>query len=101
MFQLPSLFPIVLVSLCASLAGSPLLIRLAPRLGLIDLPGSQPHKWHVSATPMAGGMAVALALLVSYLTTVPGPSRQVWAILAAGGVVFIWGLWDDRANLPA
>jgi UDP-GlcNAc:undecaprenyl-phosphate GlcNAc-1-phosphate transferase len=98
---LADLFPVVLVSLCAAFAAAPLVIRLAIRLKLLDLPGSQPHKWHTSPTPMAGGIVLAVALLVTYLTVAPAPDRSVLAILASAAIVFLWGLWDDRRPLPA
>jgi UDP-GlcNAc:undecaprenyl-phosphate GlcNAc-1-phosphate transferase len=99
--RLADLFPVVLVSLCAALASAPLLIRLAVRLKLLDYPGSQPHKWHKEPTPMAGGMALAAALLISYLIVAPAPDREVLAILGSAAIVFVWGLWDDRRPLPA
>ena len=98
---LANLFPIILVSLSAAFVSAPFLIRAAVRLGLVDLPGSQPHKWHSDATPMAGGSAVAFALAVSYVTVVPRPDRTVGFILLAGAIVFLEGLLDDRRTLPA
>jgi UDP-GlcNAc:undecaprenyl-phosphate GlcNAc-1-phosphate transferase len=99
--KLADLFPGILVSLCAAFVFAPLLTRLALRVGLVDMPGSQPHKWHSAPTPMAGGTILALALLVSYLTVLPAPDPGVRGILLAGAVVYLWGLWDDRFALPA
>ena len=101
MIKLSDLFPGILVSLCAAFVFAPLLTRLALRVGLVDMPGSQPHKWHAAPTPMAGGTILALALLVSYLTVLPAPDPAVRGILAAGAIVYLWGLWDDRFALPA
>jgi UDP-GlcNAc:undecaprenyl-phosphate GlcNAc-1-phosphate transferase len=101
LIHIADLFPAVLVSLCVALASGPLLIRLARRVGLMDQPGSQPHKWHADPTPMAGGSILALAILAGVLTVAPAPNRTAIGILLAGGVVFLWGLWDDKKPLPA
>ena len=101
MIQIADLFPVVLVAVSAALLSGPFLIRLARRIGLMDQPGSQPHKWHSDPTPMAGGAILAVAILASTFTVAPAPDRTVLGILLAGGVVFLWGLWDDKKPLPA
>ena len=70
-------------------------MRLACRLGLMDQPLSAPHKKHSRATPLAGGLALAGALLVSELFFNTFQDRSVAAVFLAGGLVFIFGLWDD------
>ncbi len=99
--MLADYFPIILVSLVAAFGSAPLLIRGAVRLGLVDVPGMQPHKWHANATPMAGGTIVAFALAASYLTLAGRPDRTVGFILMAGAIVYVEGLLDDRWTLPA
>jgi UDP-GlcNAc:undecaprenyl-phosphate GlcNAc-1-phosphate transferase len=101
LIRIADLFPVILVSILTALLSGPFLIRLAVRFGLLDQPGSQPHKWHSEPTPMAGGAILALAILVSILTVAPRPDRTVIGILIAAGIVFLWGLWDDRKTLPA
>jgi UDP-GlcNAc:undecaprenyl-phosphate GlcNAc-1-phosphate transferase len=98
--QLADYFPTILVALCAAFISMPLLIRLALRIGLVDVPGSQAHKWHAASTPLAGGAAVAVALGISYLTIVPQLDREVAAVLLAGAIMFVWGVWDDLRTLP-
>ena len=101
MVQLANYFPTILVTLSAAFLSLPLLIRMAARIGLVDLPGSQSHKWHADATPMAGGAAVALALLLGYITVIPAPDQGIVSILLAGLLMFLVGLWDDLRSLPA
>jgi UDP-GlcNAc:undecaprenyl-phosphate/decaprenyl-phosphate GlcNAc-1-phosphate transferase len=70
-------------------------IRIAWRMKLIDHPGSAPHKLHLKATPLAGGIALVLALLVGefFLGSILDPSIR--ATYLAVIPVFLFGLWDD------
>jgi UDP-GlcNAc:undecaprenyl-phosphate GlcNAc-1-phosphate transferase len=99
--HLADFFPVILVSLCAAVVFSPLMIRSAVKLGLVDVPGSQAHKWHSQSTPVACGAAIAFALAATYLFLRPSLEGRVGVILLAGAVAFLWGLWDDRRPLPA
>jgi UDP-GlcNAc:undecaprenyl-phosphate/decaprenyl-phosphate GlcNAc-1-phosphate transferase len=70
-------------------------IRLALRVGLLDLPDSAPHKKHTQATPLAGGIALIAALLISAVASSTISDPAVRAALLAGLIVFFFGLWDD------
>jgi UDP-GlcNAc:undecaprenyl-phosphate GlcNAc-1-phosphate transferase len=62
----------VLVPSGVAWALTALLIRLAPRLGLVDLPS--PRKVHVNPTPRGGGLAIFFAVLGTVaLVRVVGP----------------------------
>jgi UDP-GlcNAc:undecaprenyl-phosphate GlcNAc-1-phosphate transferase len=79
-----------------------LLIRLAPRLGLVDLPGAR--KVHTRPTPKGGGLAIYVAFLLTALTfglATPAPPGQVDLLfLAAASAVVVLGVVDDRRPLP-
>ncbi len=115
-FVLASFFAAFLTSLLVT----PCIRRLAPALGLVDLPGHR--KVHVTPTPMGGGIAVFLGLLVPTLAAwlltdsisqlVPllqnlGVSLQQdrdsfiqMAGIAVGAILlFALGLADDRWGL--
>lgn len=85
----------LLVSLVLVLILGWVSIRVAWRMKLIDQPGSAPHKLHVHATPLAGGVALFLTLLLSewFLGTLFDP--QIRAAFLAVIPVFLFGLWDD------
>lgn len=70
-------------------------IRIAYRAGLIDHPGSQPHKRHARPTPLAGGIALLAALLMSegLLGNISHP--LITAAFVACLPIFLVGLWDD------
>ena len=97
--RLSDLFPLILVSALASLLGGPLWIRWARRIGLVDVPGSAPHKTHRFPTPLAGGLLIASSLGAAYLILRPEVTRPLAGILGGAGLVAVWGIADDRKGL--
>ncbi len=97
--RLADLFPLILVACVSALMLSPLALRLAARWGLVDIPGSAPHKTHQAPTPLAGGPVLVMALLLAYGLLRPQLDRQVAGILGAAAWVAVLGLVDDRVNL--
>lgn len=91
--------PIAASALLALIFG-PVAIFIAKKLGAIDVPGSAAHKKHAASTPLAGGLALFLALPI--LITLFGlwSSGVFWLVVAAG-VIFIFGLVDDTQGLSA
>jgi len=100
--------------------------RAAPRWGLVDQPAAR--KVHLTPTPLGGGIGIyvgvvltlfgaqlAVWLLLSpqgsppewlpaeirpHLEGVLYRSGQLWAIIAAGTLLSVMGLFDDLRNLP-
>src|SRR5512138_1619946 len=99
-FQLVDLFKANLVGIMAALVLSPLSIWIARRTGLIDIPGSALHKQHAHPTPLAGGIAVVFCsiLLLTFFGLWQAPYL---AIMAAAGIIFAFGIWDDARGLSA
>ena len=115
--MLAELLILLATSAAVSLAATSAMIRLAPRLGLVDKP--EGRKAHTRITPLGGGVGIfagfAGPLLASYLlftlvTYAPGEAAD----LAAGArdqaglllgfiggclVLGLLGLVDDRRNL--
>lgn len=80
----------------ASLAIVPLMIRLAPRLGMVDQPAAR--KVHSYPIPRVGGWGIAAGVVSAILVWAPVDPivvGYVWAIV----VLFIFGAWDDRREL--
>jgi UDP-GlcNAc:undecaprenyl-phosphate GlcNAc-1-phosphate transferase len=90
-----TIFEALLVSLIVVIPIAWLSIRLAWRIRLVDLPGSEPHKKHDRPTPMAGGIALLVALLVCGLFLGTWADGVVRASFLAAIPVFVFGLWDD------
>ncbi len=101
-FSLPeNIFVFGLASILVTLLVSPGAIWLVRQWGLIDHPGSSEHKQHANPTPLAGGTALVISLMV--LTGLLGLWRlaHVPVIMAAALVVYLFGLWDDARGLKA
>ncbi|MEY4729581.1 MAG: hypothetical protein RL020_739 [Pseudomonadota bacterium] len=74
----------------------PPLIQFAARLGFVDIPDAR--KVHTGAIPRIGGVAMIAGTLIATLLWLE-LSRQTIAILIGIGIIAIFGIWDDRANL--
>lgn len=94
-FSISFMFEAILFSsiLVAGLAW--ISIRIARRIGLVDLPASEPHKLHITPTPLAGGLALFGGLLISAWIFGTFRVPSVVATFTAGSLVFLFGLWDD------
>ena len=87
---------------------TPLVTSASTALGLVDAPGGR--KVHSRAVPRVGGLAIvvaasaALLLVVQTLPVVGIPSpefRPLTPVAAGAALVFLIGLLDDFATLPA
>jgi UDP-GlcNAc:undecaprenyl-phosphate GlcNAc-1-phosphate transferase len=75
-----------------------LLLRWAPRLGLVDYPAAR--KVHTQPTPRGGGLAIYVAAaLTAGLLASHFPS-DLFVTLGVGFVVMVLGLADDLRPLP-
>jgi UDP-GlcNAc:undecaprenyl-phosphate GlcNAc-1-phosphate transferase len=101
-FPFPSsIFLYSLVSVVCSLILTPFSISLARQYGLIDKPGKFPHKVHVAPTPLAGGTALILCLVILFLLLGLWADRFTQALLLASGIIYFFGLLDDARGLSA
>ncbi|MGD8603334.1 MAG: MraY family glycosyltransferase [Anaerolineales bacterium] len=99
MQKLTDLFPYILIASLVSFVFTPLAVRTARRLKLLDYPGSAPHKIHQSAVPLGGGIVIAVTVLFVGFAS-KAASSSVWlSILIGSTVIFIWGMLDDRYGL--
>jgi len=91
-----ALFFSFLIAMLVTMALIPPLMRVARRWQFVDIPNER--KVHLHAIPRVGGVAmVAGAVLPLILWLWPSP--QVIALLAGIGVIVVFGVWDDRADL--
>jgi UDP-GlcNAc:undecaprenyl-phosphate GlcNAc-1-phosphate transferase len=98
--QLVNLFKAGLGGIIVAVALSPLAIWIAKRMGLLDIPGSAAHKQHLRPTPLAGGIALVLSMIV-LVPVFHLPSKDISPLLIAVVVIFLFGLWDDAKGLGA
>jgi UDP-GlcNAc:undecaprenyl-phosphate GlcNAc-1-phosphate transferase len=88
---------------------TPLVIRLARRIGAVDFPGIR--SVHTQPIPRIGGVAIyvsSMCLIVSLLflnNRIGERFREIWpqvaTLLGAATAIFIVGLIDDLRGLPA
>ena len=71
------------------------LVKLAPHLGLLAVPGE--HRMHREPTPMVGGIAIYLGILLGFVLLDSSFGR----ILPSLFLLCIVGALDDRYSLPS
>ena len=84
------------LALFLSMALVPLVVRIAGPLGLSDRGGGR--KVHEGLIPRTGGIAIFVGFLVPVLLWVP-LRPDVRGFVVASGVLFSFGLLNDRFNL--
>jgi len=83
-------------ALVISLIVIPIMVRLAPRLGMLDKPDAR--KIHVATVPRVGGVGIVIGCLVTIVFLIPfDPSLQAFIIGAL--VLFFFGVMDDCKEL--
>lgn len=74
----------------------PLMIRLAPRLGMVDQP--DPRKVHSQPIPRVGGVGIVIGTLIPILLWTP-LDTSLHAYLFGSMVLLVFGIWDDSREL--
>ncbi|HTB66242.1 MAG TPA: MraY family glycosyltransferase [Steroidobacteraceae bacterium] len=95
---MPALVPfnMLVLAAAASMFLIPPLCRVAPRLGLVDLP--DPRKVHTTPIPRVGGWGITLGMLFPLLFLLPdNPLMQSFVIGAL--ILFGFGVWDDAREI--
>ena len=90
------LFSTFLLSTIVTIIVMPILIKLACKMNLLDIPNSR--KIHCDPIPRIGGVAMALGAFVPIILWAP-MNRFVIAVLIGSGVLVIFGLIDDKKNI--
>lgn len=80
-------------ALLASLALTPLVIRLARARGWLDHPSDD--RWHDRPVALMGGLAIAGAVALG-AGVVQFPADPMWLLLVGAGLMFGVGVADDR-----
>ena len=78
---------------------TPLVKRLAYRIGAIDVP-KDGRRMHKQPTPRLGGLAIFGAFLLAVAVTGRLTPQRIW-ILVGAAVIVILGVFDDRNALGA
>ncbi|MEX0729658.1 MAG: MraY family glycosyltransferase [Aquisalimonadaceae bacterium] len=87
-----------ITALAVSLLITPVMIRLAPRLQLLDQPNAR--KIHLHPVPRVGGWGITLGALAAIVLWMPiGPTAVAFIIGAL--ILLLGGAADDSLDLPA
>jgi UDP-GlcNAc:undecaprenyl-phosphate GlcNAc-1-phosphate transferase len=92
---LPFLLPLITALVC-SMAIIPIMVRMAPSLGMIDRPESR--KVHAVPIPRVGGIGIVIGTLLTILLLLP-LDKSLIAFLFGGLVLLGFGTWDDSREL--
>jgi UDP-GlcNAc:undecaprenyl-phosphate GlcNAc-1-phosphate transferase len=89
-------FQQLILAVTVSMLVIPAVRRLAPRLGLVDLP--DPRKVHTVPIPRVGGWGIALAILVTVGLALK-LDALVQSFLIGCLTLFAVGVWDDARSI--
>ncbi len=87
------------VAFAFALAATPLVIRIAPKIGAIDVPRDN-RRMHTKPVPRIGGLAIFFGCLVSVLCFAK-MDRAMISTLAGSVILIITGIVDDSRGLQA
>lgn len=93
------LFGAFALAFVLSLAFSPAAIRLAPKIGAMDIP-KDARRMHTKAMPRFGGMAIFIGTTVT-LIVFASQNEKILPVIIGGTLIYILGVVDDLKNLPA
>lgn len=86
-------------ALVLALIFSPVAIKIAPKIGAIDIP-KDGRRMHTKAMPRFGGLAIYLGTIVS-LAIYGGNNEKIIPVIIGGTLIYVLGVVDDLKNLPA
>ncbi len=89
-------FSTLIASIFITMSLIPIMIKLATRYQLVDLPN--PRKVHAQPVPRIGGLAMALGAFVPILIWTPA-DQFVRAFMASTGILVLFGFIDDMKEL--
>ena len=87
---------IAMTAMAISMAIIPLMMRLAPVIGMIDLPDSR--KVHTVPIPRVGGLGIVFGAIVPMLVWLPFSDLTI-SIFIGAAILLVFGTWDDIAEL--
>ncbi len=89
----------LVVAMTISFIATPLVRRLAFRIGAVDVPRDN-RRMHDHPIPRLGGLAIFLGFLITVLIFAP-IHRELRGILIGSVIIVILGIVDDIKSLPA
>ncbi|HWQ79813.1 MAG TPA: MraY family glycosyltransferase [Anaerovoracaceae bacterium] len=90
---------IFLTAFVLALIFTPVAIKIAPKIGAVDIPKDN-RRMHTKTMPRFGGMAIYIGTVASMLIFLPF-NAQLMGVIAGGTLIFFVGIIDDLRSLPA
>ncbi len=87
---------IAMMAMAISMAIIPLMMRLAPKIGMIDEP--DPRKVHTAPIPRVGGLGIVIGALISMFLWLPFTDLSI-SIFLGSSILLVFGTWDDVTEL--
>ena len=87
------------ISFAIAFASTPLVKRLAVKIGAIDVPKDK-RRMHKKPIPLIGGLAIFFGFLITVLILYKMDIELI-GTLAGAIIIVILGIFDDKYNLPA
>ena len=86
----------LVVSMALSMLVIPIARKIAPALGMIDLP--EERKIHTEAIPRVGGLGIIIGALIAIFSLLP--LTNITASFIVGALVLsLFGMWDDSKQV--
>ena len=89
----------LLVAMIISFATTPLVRKLAFKVGAVDIPKDN-RRVHKEAMPSMGGLAIYLGVVITATIFLP-IDRTLFSIIAGGTLIVISGIIDDISEMSA
>lgn len=96
-YYLIKIMQALVIAIAVSAAASPLSIRIAHKLGVIDRP-KDARRVHKKPIPRFGGMAIFLGSMAAMAVTV-GMNDKIKAAMIGGALMYLLGITDDIKDL--
>ncbi|MDD2189279.1 MAG: MraY family glycosyltransferase [Eubacteriales bacterium] len=90
---------IFITAFIIALIFTPAAIKIAPKIGAIDIPKDN-RRMHTKVMPRFGGIAIYIGTVASLLIFLPYSTRLM-GVIAGGTLMFIVGIIDDIKGMPA
>ena len=85
---------IIAMSICMAI--TPLMIRLAPLIGMIDKPDER--KVHQTKVPRSGGIGIVVGMMVPLVIWLEF-DPFITSFLLGASILLLFGAWDDSKNM--
>lgn len=88
-----------LAAFAVSVICTPLAIKLAPKIGAVDVP-KDARRMHTKPMPRFGGMAIFIGTM-SVITVFLEKDSQLWGVILSGTLMYLVGVVDDLKGIRA